>query len=518
MKQLVLKLASMTLAIITASFGFVGCSALSGESQTEDSSSSNIAETDPFTDYRPESVFVYLTTDLEKQDYGKTVTQLYRGPDQRMSHEIYIKDGDQSPDVIDRAIFQKNSDVQKYLGVTFEFVPADGSAHGSELIKKLETSVRASSNDYQIVSNSNYGTVNTMLTGAFLNLNHVEHLDLSKKYWSQYINNSAEVSGAIFGVTGSISLYLYQELFVCFFNRTLCEERGIASEDLYQTVFDGDWTLDYMINLTKNIYKDLNENKKADIGDQFGFAMQLTSATDAFWSSCNIQMTTKDVGTGKLQVNVDTKKLSNVVKKLNNFVWNSDGVLRLVEDKDFESETRGLYTSHGSTLIAKDQVLFATDRLYEICEEDLKGCDHYGVLPYPKYDAGQVLYFSCAHDAYTVFMIPFTAKSESEVCGAVLECLAVTNHNVVMPEYYNEVLTPRYAKDPRSIEMMNIIFQNIKMDAGLVFELGGLSFSMLRSSVLSNYNSVNSVYNSNKKSAVAQCNKITTCYNNYVNN
>lgn len=174
-----------------------------------------------------DTVFQFLESDIQKTNYDREITQLYRGPDQRMSHEIYMANGASNGDRIDYAVYQKNKKVEDYLGVRFRFVAADGSSHGFELVKQLKAEIRVGNDTYQIVSNSNYGMQDAILDGSFLNLKNVKNLDLSKKYWAQRINENAEVSDAVFGITGSISLYLYQELFVVFFNKELVNEFGI---------------------------------------------------------------------------------------------------------------------------------------------------------------------------------------------------------------------------------------------------------------------------------------------------
>lgn len=513
MKSFVLKAVSLLLVLAAVlSVSLFGCGQLT-PAETEDQTQAMETESDADAE-QTESVFKYLSSDLERTDYNREIVQLYRGPGQRMSHEIYMADGEKNGDKIDFAVYQKNKEVENYLGIRFQFVPADGGAHGYELVKALEVEVRSGRDTYQIVSNSNYGMRDTFLSGTVLNLNHVENLDLSKKYWAQYLNESAEVSGAIYGVTGSISLYLYQELFVCFFNKTLAENLGIGTQTLYQAVSDGEWTLEYLMNLTRDIYEDTNDNKIADPGDLFGFALQLSSAVGGFWSSCNIRMTSKD-SSGKIKMDVDTHKLYDVVSNLNRFAWENPGVLCFVEDSETANPSRGLYYGLGSTLVGKNEALFATDRLYEIRNESLRKNRNYGVLPYPKYDRNQKNYYSCAHDSYTVFAVPITAKAESDICGAVLEYLAVTNHNLVMPEYFDVVLDSGNNRDPLAIKTLNTIFQNIKMDSGAVFSIGGLSTILLGSLVISQSNNVSFTHDQVLSSANAQCRRISTLYAKY---
>lgn len=513
MKSFALKAVSLLLVLAAVlSVSLCGCGQFT-PTETEQQTQATETESGPGAE-QTESVFTYLSSDLERADYNREIVQLYRGPGQRMSHEIYMEDGEKNGDKIDFAVYQKNKEVENYLGIRFRFVPADGGAHGYELVKTLEVEVRSGQDTYQIVSNSNYGMNATFLSGTVLNLYQVDNLNYSKKYWAQQINENAEVSGAIYGMTGSISLYLYQELFVCFFNKTLAENLGIGTQTLYQAVSDGEWTLEYLMNLSRDVYEDTNQNGIADPGDLFGFGLQLSSAVGGFWSSCNIRMTSKD-SSGGIVMDVDTHKLYDVVSKLNRFAWENPGVLCFVEDAEAANPSRGLYSGLGSFFVGKNEALFATDRLYEVSNDVMRKSQNYGVLPYPKYDRNQKNYYSCAHDSYTVFSIPTTAKAESDICGAVLECLAVNNHNLVMPVYYDTVLSSGNNHDPLAVKTLNIIFQNIKMDSGVVFSIGGLSTILMGSLLISQSNNVSFAYDQVLSSANAQCRRISLLYAKY---
>ena len=110
-----------------------------------------------------------------------------------------------------------------------------------------------------------------------------------------------------------------------------------------------------------------------------------------------------------------------------------------------------------------------------------------------------------------------TAKEESDICGAVLEYLAVTNHNVVMPTYYDEVLNSD-SHDPLAVKTLNIIFQNIQMDSGLQFSIGGLSNILMSGMIMNRLNNVSSVYDSTKSAIAIQCRRISTLYARYASN
>ncbi|MBO4219305.1 MAG: hypothetical protein J5933_00050, partial [Clostridia bacterium] len=77
-------------------------------------------------------------------------------------------------------------------------------------------------------------------------------------------------------------------------------------------------------------------------------------------------------------------------------------------------------------------------------------------------------YYSFVHDQYSVFMIPQAAR-DPELSGAVLEALAYENYCSVLPVYYDLVLKGRYASDPQTRKMIDIVTSGVRMDSAWIY-------------------------------------------------
>ena len=410
-----------------------------------------------------ESFFQTINDDLPSDlDLGgRAVTFLSRGMEKTL-HELHVDEV--NGEVVNDAVFEREAAVEERLNCAIENLALGTDGHGGDLNTMVATSVRAGDNAYDVLANSNYSTTNTFASGNFLNLYNVENLNLEKEYWAQHLIESTAIGGVLFGVTGSISLFLYQEMFAVFFNRDLCEEFGIKADDVYQTVFDGKWTLDRMIEMTKDIYVDVNGDGTADEGDVYGYGLQVSSSTDGYWTSCQIRMTSRDEN-GGVYLDTDVEKLTAVVEKLQDFAYNQQGVIRLVEGSGY---TDGVYLPEA---FAKDQLLFMNDWIYSTETGIFREMtSDYGIIPYPKYDEAQDDYYSYLHDAFTTFCILTTVQNPGEV-GAVMEAMASDSHNRVIPAYYETALTTKYARDEASVTSLQTIFKNAYLDTGWVYSL-----------------------------------------------
>ena len=94
----------------------------------------------------------------------------------------------------------------------------------------------------------------------------------------------------------------------------------------------------------------------------------------------------------------------------------------------------------------------------------------YGVVPIPKYSEDQDTYYSQMHDGFTIACFPNTVREDrADMLSAVLEAMSSVSYRIVRPVYYETALRTQIAKDPQSAEMMDLIINNIRIDAGFVY-------------------------------------------------
>ena len=304
-----------------------------------------------------------------------------------------------------------------------------------------------------------------MYTGEniFLDLTDCEYLDLDAIYWSQGYNESASIGNSQYLATGALALSLYRLMFITFYNKNLLEEAQY--ENLYTVVDDGRWTIDYQIQLSKDLYRDADGSGTVSEGDTVGFASSTLSYLDPYWSSCDIQIITKDAD-NYLQYSLDSEKLSNTVDKLIVLFHQSNAWF------DKSSGDDGKQTAM-SNLFATGNVGTVTLRLGSVeTDQFITMQDEYGIIPMPKYDENQEKYYTFLHDQFTSIGIPSVHSSDEEkvqMLGAVLEALALENYKSVVPTYYEVALKGRYLEDSESWRMLDMIYENVKVDAGVLY-------------------------------------------------
>ena len=403
-------------------------------------------------------------------------------------------------DPVNDAVFERNKAVEQRLNV--KIVSMLEKTSGSSVVPdKVMTSVQAGTGEYDIMAACSYTTFPHTLTGSFVNLANTEYLDLEQIWWTQGLNEAATYDGMQFMATGSILLSIYRFAFVTVFNKDMFVDAN--QPFLYDTVENGQWTLDKQASLVPLFHKDDGDGVAEAENDIYGFVSSSLISTDAYWSSCEIRMIDK-TGDGDLQVVLDTNRLHAATDKILALYYGTDGGTYVLSAYGSDSEQDDI-----RNMFAQGQAAMATLRIMALENSVMRNMeDEYGVIPMPKFDLEQKNYGTLLHDQFTVISVPTTVTGERlDMVSAVLEAMGSASYQIVKPVYYEETLRTKIAQDPQSALMMDIITEGIYIDLGIINTDFGFQ-NGLRAMVQNKSNNTASRYKAISKSAGNKINAI----------
>ncbi len=413
-----------------------------------------------------------IDEDLEALDYGdekvvilqRECTNESAAGNYQYTNELFAEELNSDP--INDAIYNRNMAIEELLGIEL-IEESDRNGH-TGIQQKMTIMVNAGDTTYDIVSGSAAWATPMILQGYAYNLNDNgidTYLDTTKPWWPQYWIEEAEIDEKLYCITGGPALSLSRLMVVFFYNKTMGEAHGI--ENLYDVVNDGRWTIDYVANMVSSIYRDLNGNDLRDPEDEYGIAIDDYDNVDIFWSGFDMKYITKN-SDGVIEFNPSSKeKIVNSFEKVYGLIFENTGSM-FYRDPDFEDDYSSYYDrsansfTSGSVLLAPLHLQYAETSAFRNMQ------DSYGILPTPKYDESQKNYYSYVHDQYSIFMVPTTVK-DPEMSGAVLEAMAYESYKTLMPAYYEVTLKGRYANDPESRAMLDMISSNVMMDTAIIY-------------------------------------------------
>jgi hypothetical protein len=171
-------------------------------------------------------------------------------------------------------------------------------------------------------------------------------------------------------------------------------------------------------------------------------------------------------GDGDYEMVFDAGKLHEVAEKTLHLFYNTDNAMYNIKHYGLDDEQNDI-----RELFSEGSGAMATLRIMELENDVIRNMTHqFGVVPMPKFDENQKAYRTLLHDQFTVICVPTTVKGDRlDEMSAVLEALSSMSYKTVKPAYYETTLRTKIAQDPQSAEMMDMIIDNIYIDAGIIY-------------------------------------------------
>ncbi len=114
----------------------------------------------------------------------------------------------------------------------------------------------------------------------------VPFIDLSKPYWDKTINESLTIANTHYIALSAFDLCSYDLTFALTFNKDFIKNFNLA--DPYETVKNGEWTIDKMNEMMLTVVSDADGNGKWDTNDRYGYLASPKMVSPGFWIGANI--------------------------------------------------------------------------------------------------------------------------------------------------------------------------------------------------------------------------------------
>ena len=378
-------------------------------------------------------------------------------------NEIWVEDLTSEP--LSDSIYNRNMYVMDRLNCAIE----NDVATAAEITQKFDILFNADEDVYQVIGHEAAPTVSLSLDGYFHDLTALEtdYIDFEAPWWSQQFFEATGVNDKIMVLAGALSLSMTRSIHATYFNKRIAEEQNV--ENLYEVVNDGRWTIDYQIEVTSGMYRDVNGNDEHDLDDSYGFCSPFYWSSDSYWSAFDIDILSKN-NDGEFEFVLNTEKAYDGLIKVLKLCY-SDAAYSYVEST---KQTDDLFTS-GRVFMITQKLACAEAPGYRNMQDD------YGILPMPKYDKKQSEYYSMPFEIFQTYSIPKTVI-QPEMVTAVLEALCAETWRKVIPTYSEMVLKGKYLSDPQSRTMFDKVIGSVKIDSGIMFydKIGSIPSNLYR--------------------------------------
>ena len=370
---------------------------------------------------------------------------------------------------INDAVYRRNMTLEEKYNFTIELIFPTNlmsyATHGTPgLLGMLRAAVAAGDNYFDAIEFPG-NLVAASQEGLLVNLFGIDYLDLSKPWWDQSAVKELSIGNKLFFTSGDCVLVNRDAVSVMLFNKQLLAELGL--ENPYELVRNGKWTLDKFSNMARVAAVDLNGNGQMDLDiDRFGF-ISSTSSLELI-NGTGMRIAGKDGN--------DLPVLTFGSDRDFSAVFAVDDILHADFTWSFWNETNGLNLDSdpilsrpvGAFTGGRGLFMQATVRTLE----SLRGMEtDFGILPMPWLDEKQgKWYHSVSNLGRAAIAIPnFHDTDELDRIGFILEAIAAESRYTVLPAHCDIQLTGKFTRDDESSEMLDIIFNSMVWDPGIIY-------------------------------------------------
>ena len=326
-------------------------------------------------------------------------------------------------------------------------------------------SILAGDNQFDLIVDTIFNLRNLASKKMLADLYNTPYIkdNLDKPWWDRALKRDLSIFGKLYFNAGDMVMKDKLRIAVMYFNKDMFKTMGLDYP--YQYVYDGTWTVDKLIEITKGVNADLNGDGKMDQFDQWGLMSEWENGLHMLIAAGERNVTLNSEGIPEITIN--TPKAIEVIQK----------VLALCTDKVtmFHADTikdSGNIWYKASEYFQENRFLMRTS-VFEPIVRDLRAMPtDFGIVPYAKYDDRQENYYSNVKGDGLFIAIP--DNTDTEFAGYITEAMAYESSATLMPAFYDLCLTSKILRDNESEGMLDIIFSSQVYDIGYIYNISVL--------------------------------------------
>ena len=452
-----IRLLALLLALITVFSMLVAC----GDKDNKDPTNPELDDIiKDGTDHDPK---------LPKKDFdGHEFTFITQQSNDYGYHVKYlVYNESEEGNLLNDAIKKRNDIIEEKYNVTIKHYDA------VNLLNEVRTQVMGGVVEFDAIL-ANARTMSTLAReGLLYDLKEIETFNLDQPYWDQRANADLEMGGKLYYTNCDLNVHTIGS--AIFFNKKMIQDFELTSPYTYME--NNQWTIDNWAVLAKAISVDVDNDGNMTETDKYS---QLSShgADSYFITSAGIRFTEMDNATNMLRVALmdNADKLVSVHEKTT-AIFGDASVNYCISCSNVDAHGTSSKWEYLRTLFKQDLYLFdytSDDAL--VIYKDMES--EFGIVPFPKYDSNQDMYYSNYPGDFNLFGIPNIVENE-ERTGAIIEDMNYYSSFILIPVWYDTLLTRRYTRDDESEATLRYIKENRVYDIGLYYDLGHFKSEVL---------------------------------------
>lgn len=388
--------------------------------------------------------------------------------DNKLWFEMYAcESGNVTGDVISDALFARETYIEKLYNCKISMIK------DSKIADKLELNHDVGGPDADhladIVFTSGKDTLNLALKGVFENVLKLDNLRLENSYWDQNIQKEYLISESLFCLEGDINVR--DDLRTCqvTYNKKLYDDYNLDETygSIYDLVRNYKWTFETMMQMSRDLYRDVDGDGYQGIKDTYGILSEGTAPYYFFLGSGKKPVTNDN---GKIVLNLADEAILEYVDKTLELGYSDAS---LVVNRNGLVGVTSAWTD-AITIFKNDQALFRSSALSSVNGYVDMDSD-YGLLPIPMLNEAQKRYYCwTASINHYPLSIPVDGIKDYNTSTLITEAMAFYSKYAktdnLNDAFYEMLADYRLGQTVDDTEMLDIIFSSktYELDQALV--------------------------------------------------
>lgn len=296
--------------------------------------------------------------------------------------------------------------------------------------------------------------------------NDIPYIDLREKWWNPDASAVFSIDGRQYVTAGDTTLAYLSRAMCYLYNKTMYQNLGL-DHDLYTLVREGRWTLDVFHEIAYSAVQDVNGDERYNKQDRYGIYGNVRAVYNTLLGGAGIRYISSGVN-GKYAFTLAADE--EAIGYMEKIIADNARYPHL-----FFNTASTVYDISPKGLFENGQALFHVQGMPHTIEQLREMEDDFGILPLPKRDEAQSRYYSSAYGA-TVCGLPRTLSAQRfENIGILLEEITRLTYTDIVPQYKEVLLKSKYSRDAGSADMLDIVFDSLFFDPGILLWSGPLS-------------------------------------------
>ena len=224
------------------------------------------------------------------------------------------KEDIEKPDSVQSALYSRDAFIENKLGVFFTFSQLNGQyADRENFYNTVRTSVLGNSKSWDLIGTYSMVAPALSLANVLVDMRTLKNVDFSRAWYPQFMLDASTINEKTYFATGDASTNVLYAMQGVAFSANAAEARHINEADLYQMVYDGEWTLEAMFGICEDLGTELDGDGIWDANDFYPIITSNAACLDSFYFSSGLTLINEDEhGTLSISPDVLSEKVLSI--------------------------------------------------------------------------------------------------------------------------------------------------------------------------------------------------------------